>query len=154
MYIIGDVASRVNNKCELFIKMCILIRGAGRETSQRVSSKLQKTPKKLHLLLTTPKKYDIITISLIIDFVLALHRFGTSFVHFVSKLHCGYGASAPLPLLNPFILRGCGCSGETSGSIIFCSNFKKLLTPVTECGIIGAFQKVIHRLSPRLCEVK
>ena len=63
MYIIGDVTSRVNNKCDLFIKMCILLRGAGRETSQRVSTKLQKTPKKLHFLLTTPQKYDIISIS-------------------------------------------------------------------------------------------
>ena len=43
-----------------------------RETSQRVFKKLQKTPKKLHLLLTTPQKYDIISISRIIDPQIAL----------------------------------------------------------------------------------
>ena len=63
---------RVNNKCDLFVEMHNLFRGQGRETSQRVFKKLQKTPKKLHLLLTTPQKYDIISISRIIDPQIAL----------------------------------------------------------------------------------
>ena len=63
---------RVNNKCDLFVEMHNLFRGQGRETSQRVFKKLQKTPKKLHLLLTTPQKYDIISISRIIDPRIAL----------------------------------------------------------------------------------
>ena len=97
MYIIGDVASRVNKKCELFIKKHSVISGGGTRNLAAGVQKVRKNAKNLHFLLTTPQKYDIIRISTIIDFVLALHRFCTSFVHFVSKLHCGYGASDAPP---------------------------------------------------------
>ena len=108
MYILTDVVACVNNKCELFIKMCILLRGAGRETSQRVSAKLQKTPKKLHFLLTTPQKYDIISIS----------RIKTSQKHCIAlalRLHTSFRncTAGTVPcfttLLNPFTLRGLPC---------------------------------------------
>jgi hypothetical protein len=90
MYIIYEVSGRVNNKCELFIEMHSLIRGQGRETSQRVCKNLQKTPKKAKFLLTPAQNHDIISISRIIDphIALALHfitfalQFSTSVSHF------------------------------------------------------------------------
>ena len=67
--------------------------------------KLRKNAKNLHLLLTTPQKYDIITISLIIDPVvtLALH-FCTyvSLSHFTFAL---YGAERPLQAILCLIWR-------------------------------------------------
>ena len=69
---------RVNNKCDLFIKMHSLIRGQGRETSQRVCTNLRKTLKNAKFLLTPAQNRDIISISRIIDPHIALPlRFST-----------------------------------------------------------------------------
>jgi len=83
------VDTRVNNKCDLFIEMHSLFRGQGRETSQRVFTKLRKTQNYAKFLLTTPQKYDIISISRIIDPRIALAlRFCTnaSLWHFALAL--------------------------------------------------------------------
>ena len=96
---------RVNKKCEFIIKMHSLIRGQGRETSQRVFKNLQKTQKMCCNLLTNPRKYDIITISLIIDPLLTFAlRFRTyvSLWHFTFAL---YGAERPLQAILCLIWR-------------------------------------------------
>ena len=140
--------------------MCILIRGAGRETSQRVSTKLQKTPKKLHFLLTTPQKYDIISISRIMTtsfahFVLALH-FRTSFRYCTGALAqcipekpCFKGFRAFLPsFAGSQSLYLWGSLRKDPPNQKSSSFFKKILTWVKEYDKMGAAKrvKVIHRI--------
>ena len=55
MYIIGDVTSRVNNKCELFIKMCILLWGGTRNLTAGVV-KTSKNAKKVAFIVDNPAK--------------------------------------------------------------------------------------------------
>ena len=60
-------------------------RGQGRETSQRVFTKLRKTQNYAKFLLTTPQKYDILSITLLYFGGRELYYFSTEFYHFTTE---------------------------------------------------------------------
>ena len=102
MYIIGDVISHVKKKCELFIKMHIVISGAG---TRNLTAGVHKSPKNAKFLLTPAQNRDIISISRIIDPHIAFAlRFITYALHFsTSVLH--FGAKAGFNRRNAVFMR-------------------------------------------------
>ena len=66
---------------------------------RRVLGKSLEKRKKLTFSIDNPAKVCYTIINLIIDYFVLAFRFGTSFVHFVSILHWGFGAvHYPKPL--------------------------------------------------------
>ena len=82
MYIIGDVISHVKKKCELFIKMHIVISGAG---TRNLTAGVQKSPKNAKFLLTPAQIRAKLIFKINIPAAARTHRFYTSVLHFGAK---------------------------------------------------------------------